>query len=465
MALIQSISGIRGTLGDQPGEGLTPVDIAKFVSAYGTWLLDRFKNRKLRVIIGRDARISGDMVTQIVTGTLMGCGIDILDLGMVSTPTVEVAVKEEKAQGGIVITASHNPSNWNALKLLNEEGEFVNKKDGMVILSLAQKSKYHFAPAPALGHLTTDNSYSGKHIRKIVELGLVDRDKITAANFKVVVDGINSVGGIVVPELLRALGVQNIVEINTLPDGNFAHDPEPLPEHLVTLSETVKRTGADLGIAVDPDVDRLALVNEDGSMFGEEYTLVAVADYVLQQKPGNTVSNLSSTRALSDITERYGWKHFGSAVGEVNVVEMMKQKNAVIGGEGNGGVILPAFHYGRDALAGIALFLTCLSKSSLTCSSLRKTYPNYFISKNKLAYSSGSDITRLLAEIKERYKDHPIKETDGVYIDFGKEWVHIRRSNTEPMLRVYAESESQEHANSLAQMIIGEINTFLATGR
>lgn len=465
MALIQSISGIRGTLGEQPGEGLTPVDIVKFISAYGTWLMDRFKNRKLTVVLGRDARTSGTMVSRIVTGTLMGCGIDILDLGMVSTPTVEIAVIEEQAQGGIIITASHNPANWNALKLLNAQGEFLSGKDGMAVLSLAEKGRYHFAQGQALGRIATDSSYSGKHIKKISELDLVDRDRITAANFKVVVDGINSVGGIVVPELLRALGVTNIIEINCIPDGNFAHDPEPLPEHLGDLSQTVRRTGADLGIVVDPDVDRLALVNEDGSTFGEEYTLVAVADYVLQQLPGNTVSNLSSTRALSDITAKYGGSHFGSAVGEVNVVEMMKQKNAVIGGEGNGGIILPAFHYGRDALAGIALFLTHLSKSGVSCSVLRKSYPDYFISKNKLAYSPGIDIDRLLSEIKKRYRDHPVNETDGVYIDFGKEWVHIRKSNTEPILRIYAESVSPEHAHSLAKKIINEFTPFLDANR
>ena len=465
MALIQSISGIRGTLGDLPGEGLTPVDIVKFVSAYGTWLSDRFKNRKLTVVVGRDARVSGRMVNQIVTGTLMGCGIDILDLGMVSTPTVEIAVAEEQAQGGIVITASHNPSNWNALKLLNEKGEFVNEKDGMAILLLAEKSRFQFVQGANIGHMVTDNTFSGKHINKIVELDLVDRDAIDGTNFKIVVDGINSVGGMVVPELLRALGVQDIIEINCIPDGNFAHNPEPLPEHLETLSQTVRRTGANLGIVVDPDVDRLALVNEDGSMFGEEYTLVAVADYVLQHKPGNTVSNLSSTRALADIAGKYGCNHFVSAVGEVNVVEMMKQKNAVIGGEGNGGVILSEFHYGRDALVGIALFLTHLAKSGLSCSALRRSYPDYYMSKNKLPFSSDTDVDRLLAEIKKRFKDHPVNDTDGVRIDFGKEWVHLRKSNTEPIIRVYAESDSMEHANSLAVTIINEITPFLTPGK
>ncbi len=464
MALIQSISGIRGTLGDLPGEGLTPVDVVKFVSAYGTWLSDRFKNMKLIVVIGRDARVSGRMVSQIVTGTLMGCGIDILDLEMVTTPTVEIAVAEEQAQGGIIITASHNPANWNALKLLNERGEFVNEQDGMAILSLAEKSRYRFAQWADLGSAVTDDTYSGKHINKIVELDLVNRDKIAGANFKVVVDGINSIGGIVVPALLRALGVRDIVEVNCIPDGKFTHDPEPLPEHLETLSQTVRRTGANLGIVVDPDVDRLALVNEDGSMFGEEYTLVAVADYVLQHKPGNTVSNLSSTRALSDITNKYGCKHYVSAVGEVNVVELMKQKNAVIGGEGNGGVILSEFHYGRDALAGIALFLTHLSKSGLSCSALRRSYPDYFISKNRITLSPGTDINRLLTEIKKRFKDHPMNDTDGVRIDFGKEWVHLRKSNTEPILRVYAESDSLKCANALAERIINVITPFLTAG-
>ncbi len=465
MALIRSISGIRGTLGDQPGEGLTPVDIVKFVSGYGLWLSNRFPGRRLTVVIGRDARISGNMVSHIVAGTLMGCGIDVLNLEMVSTPTVEIAVAEEQAHGGIVITASHNPSNWNALKLLNEKGEFVSDQDGRAILSLAEEGEHRFARASEMGGIVINDTYSGKHIEKILELDLVDRNAIAEANFKVVVDGINSVGGIVVPKLLQALGIQDIIEINCIPDGNFAHDPEPLPEHLETISQTVKQAGANLGIVVDPDVDRLALVNEDGSMFGEEYTLVSVADFILQHKPGNTVSNLSSTRALLDIAQKHGCEHYASAVGEVNVVEMMKQTNAVIGGEGNGGVILSEFHYGRDALVGIALFLTHLSKIRITCSTLRKSYPDYFMSKNKLAYSPSINIERILSEIKIKYKDHPVNDTDGVHIDFGKEWVHLRKSNTEPVLRVYAESDSMDHANSLAEKIIKEIKPLLSTSK
>lgn len=462
MTLIKSISGIRGTIGDLPGDGLTPVDIVKFVSAYGTWLSNRFKNKKLKVVVGRDARISGRMVNQIVTGTLMGSGIDIIDLGLVSTPTVEIAVADEGADGGIVITASHNPSNWNALKLLNEKGEFVNDSDGTEILSLAENGRHQYAEEVSIGSLVSDDSYTDKHIKKVVDLELVDRDEIARSNFRVVIDGINSVGGIIIPKLLKALGVSDIIELNCIPDGNFTHNPEPIPEHLVDISETVRKEGANLGIVVDPDVDRLALVNEDGSMFGEEYTLVAIADYVLMNRPGNTVSNLSSTRALSDISGKYGCKHYASAVGEVNVVEMMKKRDAVIGGEGNGGVILPELHYGRDALVGIALFLTHLSKSGLLCSELRKSYPDYFISKNKLTYSRNTNIDRVLAEIKKRYQNHPVNEADGLKIDFEMEWVHLRKSNTEPIIRIYAESDTVEKANSLAEKMIKEITPLIS---
>ena len=461
MPLIKSISGIRGTIGDSSGDGLTPADIVKFVTGYGAWLSNRFNNKKLRVVVGRDARMSGKMVNQLVTGTLMGCGIDILDLGLATTPTVEIAVTEEVADGGIIITASHNPSNWNALKLLNEKGEFVSDADGKEILSLAEADTFRFAESLEIGEIIFDDSYSDKHIQKILELELVDRESILNSRFKIVVDGINSVGGVVVPQLLKALGVDDIIELNCNPDGNFSHNPEPIPENLKEISELVRKERADLGIVVDPDVDRLALVNEDGSMFGEEYTLVAVADYVLKKKPGNTVSNLSSTRALSDISASYGHKHFASAVGEVNVVEMMKQKDAIIGGEGNGGVILPDLHYGRDALVGIALFLTHLSKSGLSCSELRKSYPDYYISKNKLTYSQNQDIDQVIAKIKDRYKSFPINDIDGLKIDFENEWIHLRKSNTEPIIRIYAESTTLEKASALAHKIIQEISPLL----
>ena len=462
MVLIKSISGIRGTIGGLPGDGLTPVDIVKFVSAYGIWLSNRFNKKRLKVIVGRDARISGKMVNQVVTGALTGLGIDILDLGLVSTPTVEIAVTEEGADGGIVITASHNPSNWNALKLLNEKGEFVNDKDGTEILSLAEKGSYQFAEAMDIGSLTSNDSYTDKHIEKVTGLEFVDRDEITRSDFKVVVDGINSVGGIIVPRLLSVLGVNEVIELNCIPDGIFAHNPEPLPAHLSDISNLIIKEGADLGIVVDPDVDRLALVNEDGTMFGEEYTLVAIADYVLKSKPGNTVSNLSSTRALADISEKYGCRHFASAVGEVNVVELMKKKDAVIGGEGNGGIILPELHYGRDALVGIALFLTHLAKSGLSCSELRKSYPDYYISKNKLEYSPKTDVDKVIARVKKIYQNQQLNDIDGLKIDFERGWVHLRKSNTEPIIRIYAESDSIEKANFLAEKIIKEITLLVS---
>lgn len=452
MPLIKSISGIRGTIGGKAGEGLSPFDIVKFTSAYGAFIKKQSCSDKAKIVIGRDARVSGEMVSYIVVGTLMGSGIDVVNIGLSATPTVEIAVCEEKADGGIIITASHNPEQWNALKLLNNKGEFLSEKDGKEVLDIAENvSYYEFADVNFLGNVKEDNSYTEKHIQKIIELPLVDIELIKPANYKVAIDCVNSVGGIAIPRLLKALGVNKVVELYCEPTGRFPHNPEPLPEHLSDISKAVVDNKADIGFAVDPDVDRLAIINEDGTMFGEEYTLVAVADYVLNNKKGNTASNLSSTRALRDITEKYGGKYIAAAVGEVNVVEAMKESNSVIGGEGNGGIIYPDLHYGRDALVGIALFLTHLAKSGKKCSALRRGYPDYFISKNKIELTLQMNIDEIFLRIKEKFKNYPVNTVDGVKIEFEKEWVHLRKSNTELIVRIYAESYSKVRANELCK--------------
>lgn len=462
MTLIKSISGIRGTIGGVVGEGLTPVDVVRFSAAYGMWLRQRNNFDKINVVIGRDARISGDMVQHLVIGTLHGLGIGVVDLQLSTTPTVEVAVTAENAQGGIILTASHNPKQWNALKLLNEKGEFISAQDGADILSIAEKEEYNFSPVDQLGKTRVDTDYIKKHIDMVLDLPLVDVEAIKNAEFKVVIDCVNSTGGLALPPLLTALGVKEIVELYCDPTGDFPHNPEPLPENLVDLSSKVIDSYADVGFSVDPDVDRLAIVCEDGTMFGEEYTLVAVSDYVLSSTPGNTVSNLSSTRALRDVTENYGVEYFASAVGEVNVVNLMKQNNAVIGGEGNGGVIYPSLHYGRDALVGIALFLSHLAKVNKTTKELRSTYPNYFISKNKIELTPAIDVDNVLDRLAEKYKDQPQTNIDGLKIEFDKEWVHLRKSNTEPIIRIYSESQSESTANDLAQLLIGNIKEIIS---
>jgi phosphomannomutase len=454
MTLIKSISGIRGTIGGKPGESLSPVDIVKFAAAFGTWIQIRHNKPGLRVIIGRDARKSGSMVNNLVITTLRSLGISVTDLGMATTPTVELAVTGTKSHGGIIITASHNPSQWNALKLLNENGEFLSSKEGLEILELAEKEDFNFVPDSETGTLESDDSWGQKHIDMILALKLTDPEIIKAAGFRVAIDCINSVGGIILPQLLKALGVEIIIEINTIPDGNFAHNPEPLPENLIGISELVVKEKADLGFVVDPDVDRLAIVCENGTMFGEEYTLVAVSDYVLKHSPGSTVSNLSSTRALRDVTEKYGCKHYSSAVGEVNVVEEMKKRGAVIGGEGNGGVIYPELHYGRDALLGIALFLTHLAQSRMKCSSLRQLYPHYVIAKKKLTLSPDTMFSKIIDVVKEHYKNHMHDERDGLWIEHETGWVQIRKSNTEPIMRIYAEGRTNEEADELANCVI-----------
>ncbi|MEY4603882.1 MAG: phosphoglucosamine mutase [Bacteroidota bacterium] len=461
MTLIKSISGIRGTIGGKVNEGLTPVDAVKFAAAYGTWLKNRSEGSSVKVVIGRDARISGKMISDLVISTLTGLGIDVIDLGLSTTPTVEVAVPMEKAHGGIILTASHNPKQWNALKLLNEKGEFISGSDGEEVLAIAEAESYDFADVDSLGKVTHDNSYLEKHIDAILQLPLVNAEAIKAANFKVVVDAVNSSGGIFVPALLRALGVRQITELYCEPNGHFPHNPEPLPEHLTDLSAKIKETGAELGITVDPDVDRLALVCEDGSMFGEEYTLVAVADYVLSKTPGPTVSNLSSTRALRDITEARGLTYAAAAVGEVNVVSKMKEIGAVIGGEGNGGVIYPELHYGRDSLVGIALFLSLLAEKKMKVSELRDSYPKYTISKNKIELTPDIDVDQILMYMSVNYAHEEVDTTDGVKIYIGKEWVHLRKSNTEPIIRIYSESQNEQMANDLAERIIREIKALI----
>ncbi|MCU0473284.1 MAG: phosphoglucosamine mutase [Bacteroidales bacterium] len=453
MTLIKSISGIRGTIGGKPGESLSPVDIIKFSAAYGTWIRKR-NNRDIKVVVGRDARKSGPMVNGLVISSLRSIGIDVIDLGMATTPTVEIAVTGTGSQGGIIITASHNPANWNALKLLNEKGEFLSAHDGEEVLALAANEKFEFVMTESEGNLVTDDTWHQKHINKILDLELVDVKAIKKAGFTVAVDCINSVGGIAVPLLLKSLGVKKVIGLNTNPDGNFAHNPEPLPENLKDISALVVKENADLGFVVDPDVDRLAIICEDGSMFGEEYTLVAVSDYILKHTPGSTVSNLSSTRALKDVSEKYGCSYYSSAVGEVNVVETMKRKNAVIGGEGNGGVIYPAFHYGRDALAGIALFLTHLAKSSLKCSVIRCQYPDYFIAKKKMVLEPKMDFIEISNAIKKEFSGFNIDERDGLRIDLNDGWVQIRKSNTEAIIRIYAESKAIRDAGLLAERVM-----------
>lgn len=458
MTLIKSISGIRGTIGGIPNEGLTPLDIVKFTSAYGTWLASK-NTGNLKVVIGRDARLSGTMVTNIVSGTLQGLGIDVIDLGLSTTPTVEVAVPMENAQGGIILTASHNPKQWNALKLLNEKGEFISAQDGADLLAIAEANDFDYAEVDDLGNYKTDDTYLDKHIQSILDLELVDVEAIKNKNFKVAVDCVNSTGGIFLPALLKALGVTNIVELYCEPNGQFPHNPEPLPENLTEIAKQVVEQKADVGFVVDPDVDRLCMVCENGEMFGEEYTLVAIADYILKNKSGNTVSNLSSTRALRDVTEKHGGQYFAAAVGEVNVVTKMKENNAIIGGEGNGGVIYPASHYGRDALVGIAMFLSHLAKADVSSvSELRASYPNYFISKNKIQLTPQIDVDKILVAVAEKYKNEDVNTIDGVKIDFADGWVHLRKSNTEPIIRVYSENSSMEAANKLAQQIIDDVN-------
>ena len=457
MTLIKSISGIRGTIGGAVDQGLTPIDAVKFAAAYGTWLQQQHPGQRLKVVIGRDARISGPMIAALVQQTLIGLGIDIIDLGLSTTPTVEVAVPLENAHGGIILTASHNPKQWNALKLLNAKGEFISGAEGEALLQIAADEAFSFAEVDDLGSITPNETYLEKHIQAILDLPLVDRAAIAAANFKVVVDAVNSTGGTFVPALLRALGVNEVTELYCEPTGHFPHNPEPLPEHLTELSALVVKENAHLGITVDPDVDRLALVCEDGSMFGEEYTLVAVADYVLTHTPGPTVSNLSSTRALRDITEARALRYEAAAVGEVNVVVKMKEIGAVIGGEGNGGIIYPELHYGRDSLVGIALFLSHLAHQKCSLTALRASYPNYVISKNKIDLSPTTDVDNILIQMAKKYEGNEVDTTDGVKIYIDKEWVHLRKSNTEPIIRIYAESKDEAAANDLAVRIMNDI--------
>jgi phosphomannomutase len=469
VTLIKSISGIRGTIGGKPGDSLTPLDVVKYTAAFGSII--KGNKETCKVVVGRDARISGDMVNRLVTGTLVGLGINVIDLGLSTTPTVELMVKEENADGGIILTASHNPKQWNALKLLNHEGEFINDEVGKQVLAIGEKGDIEFALIDKIGTVIQKHDAIKKHIDMILALELVDVEAIKKRNFKIVVDGVNSTGGIAVPMLLKALGVDEVIELYCTPDGKFPHNPEPLPENLHEISALVKRNKADLGIVVDPDVDRLALVNEDGSMFGEEYTLVAVADYVLKHvsdetlsrlnQKRNTVSNLSSTRALRDVTEKHKGNYSASAVGEVNVVQMMKDTQAVIGGEGNGGIIYPESHYGRDALIGIALFLTHLAKSGKLCSILRSSYPDYFIAKKKIELTPDINLDGLMQKVQEKYKNQPINTVDGVKIEFDKEWVHLRKSNTEPIIRIYAESQSEATANHLAEKLITDMKQFI----
>lgn len=458
MTLIKSISGIRGTIGGLPDNGLTPLDIVKFTSAYGTWLISNHPSvERLKVVVGRDARISGTMVKNICIGTLQGLGIDVIDLDLSTTPTVEIAVPLEKAQGGIILTASHNPKQWNALKLLNEKGEFISAADGQKLLEIASNDAYQYADVDHLGVVTQNDQYLQKHIDIIKNLPLVDTDAIAKANFTIACDSVNSTGGIFVPELLRQLGVKHIISLYDQPTGMFPHNPEPLPENLGEIAKVIKEQKADLGIVVDPDVDRLAFVCEDGSMFGEEYTLVAISDYVLSETKGNTVSNLSSTRALRDVTEKHGCTYTAAAVGEVNVVTKMKETNAIIGGEGNGGIIYPEVHYGRDALVGIGLFLTQLAKFGGKVTELKASYPSYTISKNKIELTPTIDVDSVLDQIQTKYQGNPINTVDGVKIELGNEWVHMRKSNTEPIIRIYAESESEGSAHALGERFVKEL--------
>lgn len=461
MALIKSISGIRGTIGGKVGEGLTPIDTVKFVAAYAAYIKNTTPNHSMKIVVGRDARISGEMVHRIVTGTLMGMGFDVIDIGLATTPTTEIAVVKEKANGGIILTASHNPKQWNALKLLDSNGEFLDAKAGEEILTLAETDDFIFAEVDNLGAVSTKD-YLQTHIQDVLSLQLVDVDTIKKANFSVAIDCVNSVGGIAIPELLKALGVTTVHEVNCEPHGDFAHNPEPLPENLTDLASLIKTKKADVGFAVDPDVDRLAIICENGEPFGEEYTLVSIADYVLSHTLGNTVSNLSSTRALRDVTEKHGAKYSSSAVGEVNVVAKMKESNAVIGGEGNGGIIYPASHYGRDALVGIALFLTHLAKYGDKVSRLRETYPTYFMSKQKIELTPQINTDEILLAIKGKYQNEDINDIDGVKIEFKDRWVHLRKSNTEPIIRIYSEAPSSEEALQLGKEIIETIKEIIA---
>ncbi|MNF51012.1 Phosphomannomutase/phosphoglucomutase [compost metagenome] len=456
MTLIKSISGIRGTIGGKVGDNLTPVDAVKFASAYGTWLKNYTGKEKLTVVVGRDARISGPMIHNLVVNTLIGLGIDVIDLGLSTTPTVEVAVPLEKAEGGIILTASHNPKQWNALKLLNEKGEFLNGVEGEKILQIAEAEAFDFSDVDSIGAVMINDAYMDIHIDEVLNLPLVDVDAVKAAQFKVVVDGVNSSGGIIIPKLLELMGVE-VVKLYCEPNGHFPHNPEPLKEHLTDISELVVKEKAHLGIVVDPDVDRLAFICEDGEMFGEEYTLVACADYVLSKTPGNTVSNMSSSRALRDVTNAHNGSYEASAVGEVNVVELMKKNNAVIGGEGNGGIIYPELHYGRDSLVGVALFLTHLANKKMTVSALRASYPEYYMSKNKIELTPQIDVDAILVAMTDKYKNEDITTIDGVKIDFAENWVHLRKSNTEPIIRIYTEAASQQLADDLALRIIDEI--------
>lgn len=456
MSLIKSISGIRGTIGGRVGDGLSPIDVARFTAAYATFIAQTAgENRK--IVVGRDARISGPMVEQLVCGTLMGMGFDVVNIGLASTPTTEMAVTFEQAAGGIILTASHNPKQWNALKLLNSKGEFLNDKEGKEVLAIAEKEDFVFAEVDQLGTLMHKDEYTQRHIEAVLALPLVDVEAIRKADFTVAVDCVNSVGGIAIPALLDALGVHKIVKLNCTPDGHFPHNPEPLPQHLTEISNCLKQGGVDVGFVVDPDVDRLAIICENGEMFGEEYTLVSVADYVLEHTPGNTVSNMSSTRALRDVTLRHAGSYKASAVGEVNVVTAMKETNAVIGGEGNGGVIYPELHYGRDALVGIALFLTQLAKKQCTVSELRASYPNYFISKNRIDLTPQIDVDAILIAMKGLYKQFETNDADGLKIDFPQGWVHLRKSNTEPIIRVYSEAPTMEQADNFARATMAEI--------
>ncbi|APU66844.1 phosphoglucosamine mutase [Christiangramia flava] len=456
MSLIKSISGIRGTIGGNTGDNLTPIDTVKFAAAYGTWLKAQSDKKSLKVVVGRDARISGKMIMELTMQTLVGLGIEVIDIGLSTTPTVEIAVPKEQADGGIILTASHNPKQWNALKLLNSKGEFLDAQAGARILEIAEKEEYHFADVDDLGKITSLKNYIDKHIEEVLALNLVDAEKVQQKKFKVVVDAVNSSGGIAIPPLLEKMGVE-VIKLYCEPNGHFPHNPEPLKEHLGDICKLVQEEQADFGIVVDPDVDRLAFIDETGEMFGEEYTLVACADYVLSKTPGNTVSNLSSSRALRDVTEKHHGKYQASAVGEVNVVTLMKESDAVIGGEGNGGIIYPESHYGRDSLVGTALFLTFLAENGMKVSELRKSYPAYFMSKNKIELTPDLDVDGILKAVEQKYASENVSTVDGVKIDFPENWVHLRKSNTEPIIRIYTEAKSQKQADELAQRMIAEI--------
>lgn len=454
MSLIKSISGIRGTIGGKPGDGLSPLDVVKFTAAYADFIRQNTSKKSNVIVVGRDARLSGKMVSDLVCGTLVAMGFDVVNIGLASTPTTEIAVVKENACGGLILTASHNPLQWNALKLLNEKGEFLNDAEGKQVLKIAEDESFEFVPVEKLGKIYKNNTYNRKHIEDVLALELVDADAIARAGFTVAVDAVNSVGGVVIPELLRALGVKNIIELNCEPTGHFAHTPEPIPENLTDIAALVKETGADVGFVVDPDVDRLAIIQDGGEFFGEEYTLVSIADYVLGHTPGSTVSNLSSSRALRDVTRAHGCDYTAAAVGEVNVTTEMKRTGAVIGGEGNGGVIYPASHYGRDALVGVALFLTMMAKSGKKPSEIRRALPEYVIYKTKVQLSDGLDVDGILREVKRRYATEHVTDIDGVKIDFADSWVHLRKSNTEPIIRVYSEAATADRAKELADSVM-----------